>query len=479
MKAAAAAVDDLQARVQAAIGAVAGWDVSRVVEEAADSADLIASGADLLRADVRVPAAAGMLPEQVGEALVTGLAILALRPGGTEFAGLRWDATTPHVQDPIPGLVAVPRPAPGTARGAVFTPRDLAEEVTGAALDVITGEQDPEYLESLRVADIACGSGVFLAAAARYLAAKLAAAWDDPQRAWYCQAYGTSDPVMAARALVISQCLYGVDIDPLSVELAAVTLQLLAPAVSLPGGRPRGLRCGDALAGWGRSVAPAEKIPEVAGRFDWPSAFSMFSDPSNPHCGFDAVIGNPPFLDGNLINGTAGPAYREYLIRSVDGGKRGRADLAVYFWLRAHELVSADGVVAMIAPSGILLGGNAAVGRDQLAGRGWRPYRLYPVMTWPAANAKVSVCVAWTHRLAVIPDHIRNVPPGPPAGEYAGTVDINGAAVRLYKFTPCLHASDDEIRAAQWGWAAAEQARQHASRRPPRNGPHECPPACS
>ena len=457
-----ATLDGLSARVQAAIGTVAGWDPGRRAKEAEACADLIASGADLLRADVRASAGAGVTAGKVGEALATGLAILAYRPGGAVFAGMRWDAAARDVQDPIPGLSTISGPAPGSGRGVVFTPRSLAEEVTGAALDVITDGQQADRIESLRVADIACGSGVFLAAAARYLGGKLAAAWDEPQRAWYCEAYGTADPVMAARALVISHCLYGVDLDPLSVELAAVTLQLLAPAVRLPDRRPRGLRCGDALAGWGRAAAPPDRIPAGAARFDWPTAFGLFRDAADPYAGFDAVIGNPPFLGGNLINGEAGAVYREYLIRSIAGGKRGRADLAVYFWLRAHELASADGVVAIIGPSSLLLGSNVTVGRDQLARRGWRPYRLHPVMTWPAANAKVSVCVVWTHRLAAVPGAVRSVPEGPPIGEYAGTVDIHGTAVRLYRHTPALQARPDEIRAAEWAWAAAEEARRSA-----------------
>ena len=57
--------------------------------------------------------------------------------------------------------------------------------------------------------------------------------------------------------------------------------------------------------------------------------------------GFDAVIGNPPFLGGQKLTGALGTAYREYLVDAIGRGARGSADLVAYFVLRAHALLNA------------------------------------------------------------------------------------------------------------------------------------------
>ena len=78
------------------------------------------------------------------------------------------------------------------ASGTYYTPRQLAEEVVQHALDPVAyapgpaEERDParwklktaDELLDLKVADIAMGSGAFLVAACRYLAARLQEAWD-------------------------------------------------------------------------------------------------------------------------------------------------------------------------------------------------------------------------------------------------------------------------------------------------------------
>lgn len=435
------------ARVPALVTEVGQWAVDRRVREAERLADVIASGADVLWASPQVAGRAETSPAQVGEALATGLTILAHRPGGVRFGGLHWHAHPVGCcsgTSAIPGMDAWATPmstAPGRKRGAVFTPRAVADDVVAGALGVAIQEATAADIELLRVADIACGSGAFLVAAARYLADALTAAWDEDERARARDLYGTDDTATAARAVVTHRCLVGVDIDPLSVELTAVALQLLAPTVAPPGPRLPGLRVGDALVGHpGRGDGAAE-FPAGAARLDWPEESpDVFARTEGQSCGFDAVVGNPPFLGGLKLTGALGEAYREHLIHAVAGGMRGTADLAAYFWLRAHQLVHRYGVVGVVATSGLLRGATARVGRDQLARCGWRPYRLVSQMTWPARSAAVSVCMVWTHRLADPEDHLRNLPDEPPPeGKFVSTVTIDGRTVHLFRHPPGLH----------------------------------------
>jgi hypothetical protein len=485
----------IASEVPAAIRAAAEWPAGRRVQEADRCADIIASGADILRAGAAAAARADVTPGQVREAVVTGLGILACRRRGAGFDGMHWHADPARCAAcPGPGTLPLfDTPAPGPAAGAVFTPRSLADDVVAPALGVITQPVPmcpAADIQALRVADPFCGTGAFLVAAARYLGNALAAAWDHNDKAEIrnlCTLYGTSDPVMAARALVIAHCLYGVDVDPASVELAGLALQLLAPECSTdhvlivdggdyirhvasepadgrveqharlvrppgpPTARLAGLRTGDALVGRLRDPAP-RSYPAVAARLDWPEAFP---DVFRYQGGFDAVIGNPPFLGGNMIVGACGRAYREYLITAMAGGKRTIADLAVYCWIRAHQLVHGNGVTGIIGPDSLLRGGNAELALGLLGQHGWRPYRAARQLRWPSRSAAISVCTVWTHRWggADPPDELRNVPEQPPGHlwetQFWQTVEIGGTPVGLYRHTPVLPSDSGGTQVGQ------------------------------
>ena len=124
--------------------------------------------------------------------------------------------------------------------GSYYTPSSLVETLLDSALDpVITdaekrGEQQAAApgksdaadsvvaeLLSITVCDPACGSGHFLVAAARRLAKRVAAIRErNPEP--------TSDAVRHALHEVIARCVYGVDLNPMAVELAKVSLWLEA-----------------------------------------------------------------------------------------------------------------------------------------------------------------------------------------------------------------------------------------------------------
>ena len=146
------------------------------------------------------------------------------------------------------------------ASGTYYTPRELAEEVVEHALAPLVfepgpaGEPDPgnwvlrpaAELLDLKVADVAMGSGAFLVAACRYLAARL-------QEAWEAEGTPTADPVereALAHRLVAERCLYGVDKNPMAVEMAKLSLWLITLARDRPFSFvDHALRTGDSLLG--------------------------------------------------------------------------------------------------------------------------------------------------------------------------------------------------------------------------------------
>ncbi|HEX5534223.1 MAG TPA: DNA methyltransferase, partial [Actinomycetales bacterium] len=153
----------------------------------------------------------------------------------------------------------------GNARkttGSYYTPSSLIECLLDSALDPViddavksgeiratrSGQPDPgpaivEELLNLTVCDPACGSGHFLVAAARRIAKRVAAVREQNPEP-------TIDAVRHALHEVVARCIYGVDLNPMAVELAKVSLWLEA----LEPGKPLGfldahIKHGNALIG--------------------------------------------------------------------------------------------------------------------------------------------------------------------------------------------------------------------------------------
>lgn len=141
----------------------------------------------------------------------------------------------------------------GNARklsGSYYTPDSLVQELIKSALDPVIAQRlaaQPdapiEALLAIRVIDPACGSGHFLLAAARRLAEKLAQlrATDGEQ---------TEQDFRHALREVVAKCIFGVDRNPMAIELARTALWL----EGFEEGRPLGfldhhLQVGDALLG--------------------------------------------------------------------------------------------------------------------------------------------------------------------------------------------------------------------------------------
>ncbi|MCG3785617.1 Eco57I restriction-modification methylase domain-containing protein [Delftia acidovorans] len=145
----------------------------------------------------------------------------------------------------------------GNARkltGSYYTPDSLVQELIKSALDPVIEQRlaaqstnPTEALLAIRVIDPACGSGHFLLAAARRLAEKLA-----QLRSLEGGQEGAIQPQDYRHALreVVARCIYGVDRNPMAIELARMALWL----EGYEEGRPLGfldhhLRVGDALLG--------------------------------------------------------------------------------------------------------------------------------------------------------------------------------------------------------------------------------------
>lgn len=113
--------------------------------------------------------------------------------------------------------------------GSHYTPRSLTEPIVRHALEPaferIGPGAGPEAVLALRVCDPACGSGAFLVEACRQLGARLEQAWD-MHEAERPTIPPDEDAATHARRLVAQRCLYGVDRNPMAVDLARLSLWL-------------------------------------------------------------------------------------------------------------------------------------------------------------------------------------------------------------------------------------------------------------
>ncbi|MEV4833406.1 DNA methyltransferase [Nonomuraea sp. NPDC049486] len=133
----------------------------------------------------------------------------------------------------------------------------------------------------------------------------------------------------------------------------------------------------------------------------FPEVFEGKADGSSASGGFDAIIGNPPFLGGKKISGSSGSAYREYLVSAIANGAKGNADLVAYFVLRAHAILSPAGQTGLIATNTLAQGDTREVGLDQLMADGVTIRQAIKSKPWPSKSAALEYCAAWTSRYAL------------------------------------------------------------------------------
>ena len=499
------------------------------------------------------------------------------------FAGLvRLDTFGYPVVIPA-GSVYVTEGTDRRSSGTHYTPRSLTEPIVQYTLEPLVYDGPAEgkprekwrlktarELLSLKVCDMAIGSGAFLVQACRYLSERLLETWEDADQTCRARSQGNLDldgtgqaaepskgpPLITpfadaaqgrldeqiipeeagdrsvyARRLVAQRCLYGVDKNPMAVEMAKLSLWLL----TLARGQPftfldHAIRWGDSLVGihslkqlemlhlsgqkaethlyaefvgkriqnaielrlrleempvgsvedvqaqeellrqaqqeiawlrtaadmltgaefvpfelleqeyrkqagdddearpapgWLREKRASQRFREFARKkaalqvvvqlgttdldgfegtagcwlngqvtFHWPLEFpEVFARRG----GFDAFVGNPPFMGGQKITGTLGEPYREYLVNWLANGQRGSADLCAYFFLRAKLLLRQNGMFGLLATNTIAQGDTREVGLDQLTADGLTLPRAVPSRKWPG-TANLEVAHVWGRR---------------------------------------------------------------------------------
>jgi len=423
--------------------------------------------------------------------------------------------------------------------GSHYTPKALTEPIVQHTLEPLVYfgpaeglPQDKWKLKSpgdllgLKICDMAMGSAAFLVQTCRWLGDRLIESWDIAEKNGKVISiegevlneagrsellpHDKGERILIARRLIASRCLYGVDINPMAVELAKLSLWL----ITLMKGRPFGfldhaLKCGDSLLGVSSvqqienfSLRPGdrqvtfatanlfryveeasakrralEQLPsndhtqiesknrlhaeaeaataKVKALADMLLAFEMRGldgdayedgreaeatnvlrlmkheadagiETSNPKSelarvssnalgghhsfhwavefpevfargGFDAFVGNPPFLGGNRVSRFFGDHYRDLLDRLMPESNS-NANLCARFHLKSFDYLNSLGVYGLLSTDRIAEGETRVGGLDLIVNRGGKIFLAETSRPWPggAAVRYAIVCVSKT-----------------------------------------------------------------------------------
>ena len=390
---------------------------------------------------------------------------------------------------------------PGDERrrsGSHYTPRTFTEPIVRKTLEPILkrfGEQPtPAQILELKICDIAVGSAAFLVETCRQLADVLVRAWRMHGGRPALPPDETEE--LLAMRIIAQRCLYGVDRNPMAVDLAKLSLWLATLAKDHPFTfLDHAIRCGDSLVGlttkqiaaftWGPTAGvqrllgqdrmekriaaaaayrrdileagdlllPALKTQkliladealdeirfvgdlaiaaffgaekdkarrdlredllhrftataaDIPGRielqktvanlrggqfpvtpFHWEIEYPEVFGRENP--GFDAIVGNPPFLGGSKLSTVVGKRFMAWLATTF-ADSHGKSDLVSYFFRRAFAQIRNAGTLGLLATNTIRQGDTRHTGLWSIRKQGGWIYFADLRRRWPGVAAVV------------------------------------------------------------------------------------------
>lgn len=240
-------------------------------------------------------------------------------------------------------------------KSVVSTPIEIVKYMVKTTLEPLCCDKTPEEIQQLKIIDIACGSGVFLEEAFQFLV--------DYCVDWYMVnapdyllqlSNGKKKLPLVDKKQILSNCIYGVDIDIHAVEVSkfSLLLKLIEDETepSVKDMKPilpdlfENVKHGNSLVGpddlSGMTYSTDELIEIVP--FDWNTI--------NGGNKFDAVLGNPPYVKTGDIHALAGTLEFNIYVQKYKSAYK-QFDKYFLFVEKAMSLLKADGKVCYIIPN--------------------------------------------------------------------------------------------------------------------------------
>ena len=118
------------------------------------------------------------------------------------------------------------------ATGTFYTPQAIAEYLVRQTIGPLTRDAPPDRILAMRVLDPSMGSGAFLVASCRFLADAYEAALIR-HGGYHATDFGPAERI-AIRRTIAERCLFGVDLNPMAVQLSRLSLWLATLAADRP-----------------------------------------------------------------------------------------------------------------------------------------------------------------------------------------------------------------------------------------------------
>lgn len=284
-------------------------------------------------------------------------------------------------------------------QGLFYTPKAIVRYIVEQTLDALAVKEPSRYLD-LRILDPAAGTGLFLVETLDQLTGRVLSAMRRGDKLLISRVDEISrlleisegnhllsqeqNKQAAVRIHILRKCLYGVELDSIAVSIARAALWTRAvgqkPVVPEFGAN---VRIGNALMGdgpgdpngsskenrdrrhaaayYGKQPAYVEDIrtwPKARRLFHWPIEFPEIFE--KDRCGFDAVIGNPPYeILSAKESGIEERRREQAYIRQVFRTCKGKINTYRLMIERGLTLLRNEGVLGFVVPATLLADSTA------------------------------------------------------------------------------------------------------------------------
>lgn len=240
-------------------------------------------------------------------------------------------------------------------RDVVTTPIEIVKYMVNAALEQSCANKSPDEILKLKIADISCGSGIFLIEVYDWLI-KYVTDWYIKKDITHLICNSKEDYRLPFddKKKILENCIWGIDIDIHAVEVAKFNLILkLLEGETEPSLRGKqkilpelhdSIKCGNSLVDF--TNINYSKLTQIEKNeikiFDW----------TNINNGefFDVIIGNPPYVStedmNNFLNNKEFKVYKNKYHTS-----KGQFDKYFIFIERALDKIKENGIVSYIIPN--------------------------------------------------------------------------------------------------------------------------------
>ena len=277
----------------------------------------------------------------------------------------------------------VEEPEVSASSGVVPTPKTVVNNIVRETLSSLLSEKNSQKLQALKIADICCGSGTFLISVYDLLLEKTILALISEKNTDKELIYQVNKDIyhltLKAKQDILSQNIFGVDINPYAVEVTKFSLflklledenagsinqyldtrkQKILPSLD------NSIKCGNSLVDatyfkYDPEAIEKDEILYKVRPFDWWKEFPFLNETK----GFDAIIGNPPYVRIQNMVKYLGSEIKYYQ-NELSGYTVAQSDTFDKYYLfiqRSLQLINDEGTVGYIIPNKFFIakGGKA------------------------------------------------------------------------------------------------------------------------